>query len=150
MMSEYELNFSSTVGTIRMFRTDPDKLIDEYENSVELLDERRYSDSLRSLRVCIENITKPIFANAFPDKDIPDVGDCINGLKNETENKKNLYKVLGEQLETAYHLCCKASHDDPYEVTEADAALTHHLFSRSVGIFHNRILHSDPRKDSPT
>lgn len=144
-MREYNINFSSTLGTIRKFRTHPDKLIDEYNHSLELFDERRYSDSLRALRVCIENIAKAIFTNAFPDKNISDGRGCIDGLKHNTENKENLYRVLGEQLETAYHICCKASHDDPYDITEADAALSFHLFSRSVDIFHNRILHSDPR-----
>jgi len=150
-MTEHKIHFSSTLGTIRMFRNDPDRLINEYSRSIELFDERDYCSSLRALRVCIENIAGDIFVNAFPNKDLPDGNSRIHGLRYGTEDdeydseNENVYRVLGRQLETAYHICCKASHDDPYDITESDAALCLHLFSRSVDIFHNRILHYDPR-----
>lgn len=142
-MTNCELNLSSTIGEIRFFRVDPDELINTYQLAVEHFDNGQYPDSLRAIRVCLEKFSKDVFVNAFPEKNIPEGRDCIRALDQElADNMEEVYEIIGVQLETAYQIACKASHDDPYEITEGDAAIAHHLFDRCVSLFRRRILHS--------
>lgn len=134
-----ELHFLSTAGEIRTITKDTEPLALEYTNSVEQFRESKYRDSLRTLRVCCEKLGKMVFADAFPEKSVPDSNGSVKALRKETEEMNNNYTMIGEMLSTTYHLCCKASHDDPYAIEEEDTAVAHHLFRRSVQLYQRRL-----------
>jgi hypothetical protein len=80
-----------------------------------------------------------VFADAFPQKTIPDSIGPIKALSEETKELNNNYTMIGEMLSATYHICCKASHDDPYAIEEEDVAVAHHLFGRSVQLYQRRL-----------